>query len=207
MSNQPEPAVPITRICELHRRCHISGKGIRTFGTMFPQKLVKELATSSVTLVAPGNHFFASGTLVGRCVVLCAAHSLKNLSPKTIEIVMCFECNEKTAPKGMYKDYIAFKKTRKRGKVMWRTCTTVSHRHPAWIKKLVPIAKVVDVLEMGHTVDLDYALLKIEWDSAIISKGSTGEKFVKLERLPVLPKPGRTFSEELLWVGYPWGRG
>jgi hypothetical protein len=195
MGNPPAPAVQQRVQCPLGRPCHISGSGIRKFGTKFPQPLVEELASSSVALVQNGTppKRFASGTLVDMDIVLCAEHSLTTLSTdevKALEILLCFECNDQTAPPGARYQY-------RTTMAKWRTCTLLN---------IQPQATVIQILEKGSATNIDYALLRIEWKPHLISthQDFPGAKLVKLPRKVRIPKPSRKFSNELLVIGYPW---
>lgn len=189
------PAVQQKVQCPLGHPCHISGKGIRKFGNKFAQSLVEELASSSVVLVQKGTppKRFASGTLVDVDIVLCAEHSLMTLSTSEVmdlEILLCFECNEQTAPPGARHQYRTMT-------AKWRTCTLLSTQ---------PHAKVIQILEKGSSTNIDYALLRIEWKPHLISTHPDypGIELVKLPRKVRIPKPSRKFSNELLVIGYPW---
>jgi hypothetical protein len=182
----PQPGVPQTPICRIGRRCHVSGKGLKTFGTRFPQKKVFDLASSSVQLVSGGTRL-ASGTLIDPTVVLCAAHTLETISLKNLEILMCFECSAKTAPPGEFVQY--------RNKAAWIQCSKLD---------TTPQAKVIQQLESGTADGLDYALLSIEWKNAV--PASVADLYVvKLPRVPEIPQPSRTLTSELLLVGHPQG--
>ena len=193
--NPRTPAVQQKVQCPLGYPCHISGRGIRKFGNKFAQTLVEELASSSVALVQKGSppKRFASGTLVDTDIVLCAEHSLTTLSTDEVmalEILLCFECSDQTAPPGARYQYRTMT-------AKWRTCTLLDTQ---------PQATVVQILEKGSAGDLDYALLRIEWKSHLISTHPDfqGVKLVKLPRKVSIPKPSRKFSNELLVIGYPW---
>jgi len=153
-----------------------------------------------VVLVQRGNppKRFASGTLVGRDIVLCAAHSLANLTPTTLEILLCFECDQNTAPSGRRGQYLpgGIKVPREDRLDKWKSCSLISTD---------PQAKVVQVLEQGHQSDIDYALLRIEWKSHLVStrEDALGVRFVTLPRKVFIPEPSRRFTDELLLIGYP----
>ncbi|MGD2064366.1 MAG: trypsin-like peptidase domain-containing protein [Nitrospirota bacterium] len=180
----PQPAVPQTPVCRIGRRCHVNGKGLKKFGTKFPQPTVRDLASSSVQLIAGGKRL-ASGTLIDPTIVLCAAHTLQTISLRDLEILMCFECSAKTAPPGEFNQYP--------NKASWTKCSRLA---------TTAQAKVVHELESGGSGDLDYALVAIEWKNAVELE-DTDVSAVKLPRIPEIPQPSRTFTSELLLVGHP----
>ncbi len=188
------PAVPQTRTCKLGRRCHVSGRGIKIFGTTFQQPLVEELASSSVALVANGSPF-ASGTLISPDVVLCAAHTLDTVSATDLEILMASECNDNSAPPGMFYQYTSGDPAKNaKGKAKWRTCTLLGSQ---------PQARAVKVIAKGGSTGLDYAFLGIEWKN--MESGATSSiRLVTLPRLPVRPTASKSFSKEVLLIGNPW---
>jgi hypothetical protein len=186
MSNgNAQPAIAQTPVCHIGNRCHVSGKGIKTFGTKFSQKKVVELASSSVQLV--GKHAvtskvtrLASGVLIAPEVVLCDLHSLTSFKAGGTEILMFFECDAKTAPPGAFFQYVRTKRS-------WPSCTELDRK---------PQAVEVKTLEVGKVDTVDYALLLIKWND--INAG-----VVTLPRIPVMPNPGQEFSSEMLLIGHP----
>jgi len=188
---KPQPAVPQAPVCLNGRRCHISGKGLTRFGTKFPSAMVRQIASSSVLLIdhPPGQPRtpVASGTLISRNVVLCAAHSIPSLS-SNVEILMFYECNKKTAPPG-FSDQYDMKNPASAS--AWRGCTKL---------RTAPQAKMVKVLEQGSPDGLDYALLSIEWTAL---KPDPKANIVEMPRYPVAAPPSRTFTHEVLVVGHP----
>ncbi len=178
-------------MCELGRRCHINGRGLQKFGSMFPQKKVATIASSSVLLVLNGEggaRYLASGTLIAPGVVLCADHTLSTLGPREIvekmQVLMLYEYASGNAPPGdafQYRD----------GDAAWETGKLVESK---------PQGRVVQVLERG--VDhLDYALLAVKW---LNTTTSHGYNVVKLPRPVQIPLPSTQLSREVLLVGHPW---
>ena len=156
MGNGNTPAVPQTPNCPKGTRCHVTGKGLVEFGKKFPQTLVKELASSSVVLVVKeegkADRLVASGTLIHPHVVLCASHTLNNLSARNIEILMFYECSKRTAPPGARYQY--------RDKNKWLNCTKINS---------TPQAKAIRVIENGQSNKYDYALLGIKWKTNTVT--------------------------------------
>jgi len=187
----PTPSVAQRAVCDRGMRCHVHGKGLKRFGTKFSQARVADLASSSVQLISTdetgANVKLASGTLIHPNVVLCAAHSIASAGSK-IEILMYFECNAKTAPPGAARQYGS-----NFGK--WTTCTREATK---------PQAEEVKTLEKGNSGGLDYALLSIRWKKM---QKVDSTNVVELPRIPTLPRPSATLSEELLVAGHYWTPG
>src|SRR6185503_18110270 len=166
-----------TSDCEIGYKCHVNGKDLKTWGSDFSAKVVQTAATSSVQLVFDQKRF-ASGTLVWPNVVLCAEHSIFNLAPDSIGVLLNYEFTAATAPPGMEKDY--------------RDSTGATL--PSWTKGIVmqsaPQAKGVKYLEKSN--EFDFAFLLIEWFNV---KEQYGGKFVTLPRLPDIPAPGNKFGQ------------
>src|SRR5437868_13657665 len=70
----------------------------------------------------------------------------------------------------------------------WPACTSLATASQA---------VEVKTLEIDSSVGLDYAMVLIKWNSASASNQ------VKLPRIPIMPKPGFFFSNELLLIGHP----
>jgi hypothetical protein len=185
-------------------RCHVSGRGLTNFGTRFSQRVVSNLATSSVQLVmaepqSPKGRL-ASGTLIAldysppagtglgaAGIVLCAAHSIAKYAPPQMTILMSYELDAKTAPPGYYE-----KDKNRSGWVSGNALATT------------PQGKVLKIIKRGDELGLDYALLFVGWDAAMVTTDGAGNKALSLPRPPILPPPGRTLTSELLLVGHPW---
>src|SRR5262249_31099870 len=173
------PVVAPVPVCKLGERCHVNGKGLKTFGTKFPISVVKKLASSCISLVADDvttgikNKRIATGVLIAPEVALFASHSMVGLS--TINVLMDFECDASTAPPGMASQH----------RNVWPACTP-----------LATSAQAVEVktLEAGANDEFDYVLMLIKWSSA---------SPVKLPRIPDFPKPSFVFSNEMLLIGHP----
>jgi len=180
------PVVAPVPVCRLGQRCHVNGRGLTTFGTKFPLATVQRLASCSIQLVNsnflnPGQPDLrvASGVLIAPEVALFAAHSVsQGFSAQGIRVLMDFECDTATAPPGMRSQYSA----------AWPTCTSLATASQA---------VEVKTLEIDSSVGLDYAMVLIKWNSASASNQ------VKLPRIPIMPKPGFFFSNELLLIGHP----
>ena len=151
----------------------------------FSQAKVLEFASSLVQIVINNPPLrIGSGMLIAPQVVLCARHSLEMASPD-IKILMDFECDTRTAPPGAFFQY-------ERAQSTWPSCTELATS---------PQATVVKTLEQEEINNLDYAMLLIRW--AKILPGN----IVKLPRVPVISKPGRNFTDEMLLIGHPWTKG
>lgn len=177
------PVVAPVPVCTLGQRCHVNGKGIRTFGTKFPLALVQKIASSCITLVGDDtfsnppipNKKIASGVLIAPEVALFAAHSINTIGASGVKVLMGFECDAATAPPGMFFQY--------RGN--WPSCTPLA---------TATQAVGVKTLESGNSNEFDYEMVLIKWNSG---------PPVKLPRIPDFPKPGFVFSDEMLLVGHP----
>ncbi len=177
----PPPVVPPAPLCKLGERCHVNGKGLKTFGTKFPIAAVQKAASCSIALVADDvtrnvkDARIASGVLITPEVALFAAHSMQGLAK--ISILMDFECDAATAPAGMHSQH----------RNQWPACTSSA-----------TVAQGVEVkaLEIGATDEFDYVMLLIKWNSP---------SPVKLPRIPVFPKMAFVPKppDELLLVGHP----
>jgi Trypsin-like peptidase domain len=169
--------------CSIGSRCHVAGVGIPRFGSKFPSATVLRLASSSVLLIdTDGPKHVASGVLISRNVVLCAAHSVAGASTK-LEILLFFECDEKTAP--------GFSPS---GTAPHAAITPpASPPPPCTPLATVAQAKAGKVIESGDALGLDYALVAIEWTS----------KKVKFPRQMHFPTPDYFYGDELLAVGHP----
>lgn len=173
----------MSTVCPIGKRCHVSGKGISKFGSKFPKAMIRELASSSVQLVTRDeSKRIASGTLIWPTVVLCAAHSVENLHIDDIEILMFFECDERSAPSGVRKDNNV------------QPCSPLASDAQA---------RVARILETGGADDLDYALLAIEWKRA---REQHGAHVVDLPRIVTIPRPSHRLSKELVLIGHPEGQ-
>jgi len=164
--------------------------------------MVRDLASSSVQLVVRKerianselppvpNQRIASGTLIWPNIVLCAAHTLENFQDmkvdieKDVEILMFFECTAQTSPAGNLR--CTFDK--------WPKCNVLATD---------PQAKVTKLLELGNTNEMDYGLLEIDWKSRDLIAG-TNTQVVTLPRIPMIPRPGRRLSTQLVLIGHPW---
>lgn len=179
--------------CEIGRRCHINGRGLQKFGSMFTQKKVSEIASSSVQLVfnsPEGVKRLASGTLIHSSVVLCAAHSLDTLSPKDIterlEIHLLYEFTKNNAPPGDASQYAD-------GSPEWATGKLMVTK---------PQARGVRILEIAP-YGLDCAMIEISWLNAQPS-AVAGQSVVRFPRPVFIPRPSTSLSRELLMVGHPY---
>jgi hypothetical protein len=192
--------------CDTGKICHINGKGNTKFGTMFPQKLVLTLASSSVqSLLHDGgtdggtSRLLASGTLIEDAgefgVVLSAAHTIATITPLDLEIMLLYECDAKSAPSGTEDQYFTASSTSSHNTQWDKPCTPVA---------VVPQGKVVNVLEQGHSSDIDYALLLILWNDAYLTN-FYGTKVATFPRAVDPPRPGTTISQELIMIGHPDG--
>lgn len=168
--------------CASGTRCHVNGKGLKTWGTAFPWKMVQQTSSSSVTLVTGGRRL-ASGTLVWSNVVLCAAHTLENQDEKSFSVWLHHECDAKTAQGG----HRGKRADPKRG---WADCALFADK---------PQAKVVQILELDQQID--YAFVRITWNDVVES--SSGTQSVKFKRVLHIPNAGRELGKEVLLVGHP----
>lgn len=177
------PVVAPVPVCALGQRCHVNGKGLKTFGTKFPIALVQKIASSCITLVGDDtlsnppvtNKKIASGVLIAPEVALFAAHSINTIGAKGVKVLMGFECDAATAPPGMFFQH----------RSGWPSCTPLATASQA---------VGVKTLESGTSGEFDYEMVLIKWNSA---------SPVKLPRLPDFARPGFVFSNEMLMIGHP----
>jgi hypothetical protein len=179
-------------MCGQGERCHVNAKDVKHFGRskFYTPKRITQLASSSVVLVdnrdktAPKG--IASGTLITRDCVLCAAHSLDFLNPADLTVRMFFECDAATAPKGKWpgKDAKAAE---------WRACTLSTPR---------PEAQVVDFLEMGNP-GFDYAFLLLRWPGGT----DTTPARIKIPRAWDIPRPDLHVQDEVILIAHPRAGG
>jgi hypothetical protein len=178
-----------TTVCDIGRRCHVAGKNLTRFGSAFTRAAISELASSSVLLIdnspVDPQRPMASGTLIADTVVLCAAHSLQTSSVKDIRVLLFHEAGAATAPAGNRGQYPRDNPS------AWRAGTSLRSK---------PQGKVVQVLEQGDPLGLDYALLAIEWTELAADPGGN---FVEVPRFPVSKPGSRIFSREVVLIGHP----
>lgn len=179
------PVVAPAPVCKLGERCHVNGKGLRTFGTKFPLATVQKLASCSIQLStnnvnnpsAPDMRV-ASGVLLTSQVAIFASHSI-NQGIGTLKVLMDFECDTATAPPGMKSQY---------GGSPWPACTTLASSSQA---------VEVKTLEQSDSSEFDYAIVLIKWNT--VSSANT----VSLPRKPDFPKAAFVFTDEMLLIGHP----
>jgi trypsin-like peptidase len=188
------PVAPRPDLCDLGRRCHPGGKGLKVFGTKFSADFVRFLSSSSVLIGGPDvfhNDVFtlvASGTLVHDNVVLCAAHSIQSMSDKDLRFFFFFECNKTTAPAGNRDQYKA--------EADFLNCTKLRDT-------TTPQAKGVKTIERGNPADLDYALVAIEW-TVFAGRDATGQKVVQVPRAAAKADiSSDKFSGEVILISHP----
>jgi hypothetical protein len=174
-----------TSECPRARRCHVQGKGLKTWGKTLPHKMISDAATTSVQLIVGGKRV-ASGTLIWNNVVLCCFHTIANQTATDFEILLGYEFSAATAPGGHADEYT---------------------KNPADYLAGTPLAttaqaKVAELLE--QQMDLDLAFLRIVWTN--VKEESSGMKTVKLPRRPDFPVPSGNVKQgdEVVAVGHPW---